>query len=63
MSEAKFGMDDNVRFIGTDTIQTVCQYNEDTLEYRVQQGDDAASTVWVLGMYLELVEPAERKGH
>jgi hypothetical protein len=37
MAEAKFGMDDNVRFIGTDTIQTVCQYNEDTLEYRVQQ--------------------------
>jgi hypothetical protein len=63
MAEAKFGMDDNVRFIGTDTIQTVCQYNEDTLEYRVQQGDDAASAVCVPGMYLELVEPAERKGH
>ncbi len=60
MAEAKFGMDDHVRFIGTDTIQTVWQYNEDTLEYQVQQGDDAGSTVWVPGMYLELVEPAER---
>jgi hypothetical protein len=52
-------MDDRVLLIGTDTIQTVRQYNEETFEYQVQQDDDAASAVWVLGRYLELVKPAE----
>jgi hypothetical protein len=60
MAEAKFGMGDHVRFIGTDTIRTVWQYNEDTLEYQVQLGDDAVDTVWVTARYLELAEPAER---
>jgi hypothetical protein len=44
---AKFAVDDNVRFIGTDRIHTVRQYNAETLEYRVQCGNDAASLIWV----------------
>jgi hypothetical protein len=55
-AEAKFRTDDRVRLIGTDTIQTVRQYDEDTLEYQVQQDDDAVGAVWVPGMYLELVD-------
>lgn len=55
---AKFGVDDKVRFIGTDTIQTVTQYNTETLEYRVQRSNEEASVVWVSGIYLELAEPA-----
>ena len=60
MAEAKFGIGDHVRFIGTDTAQTVRQFNEDTSEFLVQNGDDAVSTVWVRGKYLEQVEPAKR---
>jgi hypothetical protein len=55
---AKFAVDDSVKFIGTDTIQTVRQYNAETLEYQVQRRHDEASVVWVTGIYLELVEPA-----
>jgi hypothetical protein len=53
---ARFAVDDNVRFIGTDTIHTVRQYNTETLEYQVQRSDD--NVVWVTGIHLELVEPA-----
>ena len=53
-----FVVDDRVRFIGTDTIQTVRQYNAETLEYQIQSSDDAASIDWVPEIYLELVEPA-----
>ena len=60
MTPAKFGVDETVRFIGTDTIQTVRQYNAETLEYQVQRGNEEASVVWVLGIYLELVEPSKR---
>jgi hypothetical protein len=60
MAEAKFGIGDHVRFIGTDTVQTVRQFNEDTSEFLVQNGDDPASAVWVRGKYLEQVEPAKR---
>jgi hypothetical protein len=34
MDAAKFGVDDRVRLIGTDTIQTIRQYNAETLEYQ-----------------------------
>ena len=55
MTAAKFAVDDRVRLIGTDTIQTVRQYDAETLEYRVQRGDDEASVLWVPEIYLELV--------
>ena len=43
---------------GTDTIQTVRQYNAETLEYQIQRGNDAASIEWVPEIYPELMEPA-----
>jgi hypothetical protein len=54
----EFVVEDRVRLIGTDTIQTVRQYNAETLEYQIQSGNDAASFIWVPEIYLELVEPA-----
>jgi hypothetical protein len=60
MAEAKFGVDDRVRLIGTDTIQTVMQYNAKTLEYQVKSGGDETVPVWILGIYLELVEAAKK---
>jgi hypothetical protein len=54
---AMFAVDDNVRFIGTDRIHTVRQYNAETLEYQIQSGNVAASSIWVPKIYLELVEP------
>jgi hypothetical protein len=57
MAATKFTVNDRVRLIGTDTIQTVRQYNAETLEYQVQWGNNAASLVWVPEIYLELVEP------
>jgi hypothetical protein len=57
MGAAEFGVGDRVRLIGTDTIQTVRQYNAETLEYQVQRGNEEDSVVWVLEIYLELVEP------
>jgi hypothetical protein len=59
MGAAEFGVGDCVRLIGTDTIQTVRQYNAETLEYQVQRGNEEDSVVWVLGIYLELVEPTK----
>jgi CheY-like chemotaxis protein len=59
MAAAEFSLDDRVRLIGTDTIQTVRQYNARTLEYQVQIDTEEASVMWVSGRYLELVEPAK----
>jgi hypothetical protein len=56
---AAFGVGDRVRLTGTATIQTVRQYNAETLEYQVQRGKEDDSVVWVLGIYLELVEPTK----
>jgi hypothetical protein len=55
---AKFRLGDTVRFIGTDTLLTVSEYNPETLEYRVQRSDDLASSQWALGIYLELEKSA-----
>ena len=52
----KFGVDDTVRFIGTDTALTIRQFNREKLEYQVQRGDDAASLEWATEIYLELVD-------
>jgi hypothetical protein len=60
MGAAEFRVDDRVRLIGTETIQTVRQYNAETLEYQVQRGNEEDSVVWVLGIYLELIEPATK---
>jgi hypothetical protein len=62
MAVVKFGVGDSVRFIGTDNPVTVRQYNPETLEYRVQRGDDRASSQWASKLYLELTEPARRAG-
>jgi CheY-like chemotaxis protein len=59
MAAAEFSLDDRVRLIGTDTIQTVRQYNAETLEYQVQIDTEEASVMWVSGIYLELAEPAK----
>jgi hypothetical protein len=59
MGAAEFGVGDRVRLIGTDIIQTVREYNAETLEYQVQRGNEEDSVVWVLGIYLELVEPTK----
>jgi len=59
MAAAEFCLDDRVRLIGTDTIQTVRQYNTETLEYQVQIGTEEAHVMWVSGVYLELAEPAK----
>jgi hypothetical protein len=53
MAVAKFGVDDAVRFVGTDALLAIRQYNPETLEYQVQQGEDAATLEWVPGIYLE----------
>ena len=50
---AKLRLGDTVRFIGTETLLTVTQYDQAAEEYQVQQGDDEASSQWVLGIYLE----------
>jgi hypothetical protein len=55
---AKFEVGDAVRFIGTSTAYTITQYNAESLEYRVQCGDDSVSSQWVLGVYLEPVQIA-----
>jgi hypothetical protein len=59
MAAAEFSLDDRVRLIGTDTIQTVRQYNAETLDYQVQIDTEEASVMWVSGMYLELAESAK----
>jgi hypothetical protein len=55
---AKFGVGDAVQFIGTDTPYTVKEYNPETLEYRVQCGDEPANSQWASEIYLELLESA-----
>ncbi len=47
MAAVKFAVDDRVRLIGTDTIQTVRQYDAETLEYQILSGDYEASIEWV----------------
>jgi hypothetical protein len=42
MTAAKFAMNDTARLIGTDTVFTVKQCNEETRQY-LQRGDDIAS--------------------
>jgi CheY-like chemotaxis protein len=59
MTITEFVLGDHVRLIGTDTIQTVRQYNPETLEYQVQIGTEEANVMWVSGIYLELAEPAK----
>jgi hypothetical protein len=49
MGAAEFGVGDRVRLIGTDTIQTVRQYNAETLEYQVQRGNEEDTVVWGTG--------------
>jgi hypothetical protein len=56
----KFGVGDTVRFVGTDQHLAVREYNPQTLEYQIRRGDDPASSEWVSGIYLELVESACR---
>ena len=60
MSAAKFAVNDRVRFVGTDTIQTVMQYNRKTFEYQLKSGSDEDVPVWILGIYLELVEASKK---
>ena len=60
MSAAKFAVNDRVRLVGTDTIQTVMQYNRKTFEYQLKSGGDEAVPVWILGIYLELVEASKK---
>jgi hypothetical protein len=60
MGAAEFGVGDRVRLIGTDTIRTVRRYNAETFEYQVQHCNEADSIMWVLGIYLELVETEKK---
>jgi hypothetical protein len=55
----KFGLGDAVRFIGTSTTYTVTEYNAESLEYRVQCGDESASSQWASEIYFELIIPAD----
>jgi hypothetical protein len=50
----KFGVGDTVRFIGTYTPYVVREYNPKTLEYRVQCGDERASSQWAFEIYFEV---------
>jgi hypothetical protein len=60
MAAARFEVNDTVRLIGTEVLLTVRQYNRRTHEYQVQRGNDSANFEWVLAIYLELVEAAQR---
>jgi hypothetical protein len=62
MSAAKFRVGENVRLIGTDTVQTITQFNAETLEYLIHPGNEEASRAWVLGIYLELADPSSAIG-
>jgi hypothetical protein len=53
MAVTEFRVDDDVRFIGTDTVLTIRKYNAETGAYQVQRGDDEASLEWVSSLYLE----------
>jgi hypothetical protein len=56
MVDTKFGVGDTVRFIGTDTLLTVREYDSKTLEYQVQRDNDETLEC-VSEIYLELVKP------
>ena len=60
IAAAKFGVDETVRFIGTDRIFTVKQhhYESESHEYQVQRGGDVATIEWVSECYLEHAEAA-----
>jgi len=60
MTMVKFGAGYVVRFIGTDRALTVTQYNPETLEYRVQCGDDHFGGQWVSEIYIEAWLTPER---
>lgn len=51
-----FGVGDTVLFVGTDQHLTVRDCNPQTIEYQIWRSDDLASSQWVSGIYLELVE-------
>jgi hypothetical protein len=55
IAAAKFGVNDTVRFIGTDTIFTVRlhHYVDEWYLYQVQRSDDVATIEWVPEIYLE----------
>jgi hypothetical protein len=36
------------------------QYDPKTLEYQLKSGSDEAVPVWILGIYLELMEPGKQ---
>jgi hypothetical protein len=58
IAPANFELNDDVRFIGTDTIYFVTKCNKQKREYQIQRGDDRANRQWVTEVYLELVERA-----
>jgi hypothetical protein len=60
MSGGKFRAGDSVRFIGTDQALTVTQYNPETLEYRVQRGEDYFGGQWASESYIEACPTPER---
>jgi hypothetical protein len=62
VTTVKFRPGDSVRLIGTDRSLTVTQYNPETLEYRVQRGDDYFGSQWVSEIHIEAVEPARIVG-
>ena len=62
IAAVKFGVGDTVRFIGTGTPYVVREYNPETLEYRVQCGDESASSQWAAEIYLELTQLGRRAG-
>jgi hypothetical protein len=48
--------------MGTGTPCVVREYNPETLEYRVQCGDESASSQWASEIYFELTQLARRTG-
>jgi hypothetical protein len=58
MAAANFEVNDDVRFVGTDTIYFVTKCHEKEREYQIQRGNDRANRQWVAEVYLELVERA-----
>jgi hypothetical protein len=58
MPVAKFEVNDDVRFIGTDAVCFVTKCHKTKREYQIQRGNDRANRQWVTEVYLELVEPA-----
>jgi hypothetical protein len=58
IAAANFEVNDDVRFVGTDTIYFVTKCNQTKREYQIQRGHDRANRQWVTEVYLELVERA-----